>query len=701
MQPKLNILRTNDEIEQLRQYLIDKEYVAFDSETTGLSKDSTVIGFSVCADPDEAFYIILAEWNVESQQLCFNTQISEVSHNLLNTLKQKKIIGHNINFDVWMILNNFKVDFRPSVFHDTLLSGHLLNENLACGLKERGIALYGEDVANEQREMKASVTKNGGMLTKTQYELYKADADLIAKYGCMDAILTLKLFYNDVPQLIEQNLDKFFYDDETMPLLKSATWDLNYTGMKIDQPYLAKLKAELQAEIAEAETYVNAEVKAAVSEKYPGTSKSNTFNINACQQLSWLLFIKLNNVFNSLTKGGRELCRALDMKVPYSNVAKREWVKNIYELKDRVYMEAKYNPKTRKMSRPKKVGDPWKYVACGKESLCLMSKKYKWVERLLKYKQNEKLLKTYVLGIQNKLKYGVVFPQFLQHGTTSGRYSSKSPNFQNLPRTDKRIKKCVIPRPGMVFVGADQSQLEPRCFASTSQDPTLMACFAKGEDFYSVVGAPIWGKTDCTFFKEDENGFAKKYPDLRDIAKQFALASPYGTTGFQQSLKLGLPAQECDEIIRNYFNAYPKVEQMMLDSHEQVKRDGVVYNLFGRPRRMPEGKTITKIYGKTPHNELPYRIRNILNLSMNHRVQSTAASIMNRIAIRLCSEIKNKGWTDVHLVIQVHDSLVLEGPKELSQEMVVLLQDCMENTVQLPGVKLEAQPKIGYNLSEV
>jgi DNA polymerase I-like protein with 3'-5' exonuclease and polymerase domains len=72
---------------------------------------------------------------------------------------------------------------------------------------------------------------------------------------------------------------------------------------------------------------------------------------------------------------------------------------------------------------------------------------------------------------------------------------------------------------------------------------------------------------------------------------------------------------------------------MMLESHEIAKRDGVVYNLYGRPRRIPEAKRITKIYGNLPHGELPYVARSWLNLAMNHRVQSTAASIVNRAAI--------------------------------------------------------------------
>jgi DNA polymerase-1 len=107
-----------------------------------------------------------------------------------------------------------------------------------------------------------------------------------------------------------------------------------------------------------------------------------------------------------------------------------------------------------------------------------------------------KLLNTYIKGLGSKVQYGIIRPNFLQHGTTSGRYASRNPNFQNLPRDDERIKQCVTARPGKVFVSADQSQLEPRVFASYSQDKRLMDAFNGASDFYSVVGMEVYDKFD-------------------------------------------------------------------------------------------------------------------------------------------------------------------------------------------------------------
>lgn len=702
----LILVRTAAELSRLSRYLEDKDRIAFDTETTGVEKESEIIGFSVCAEEEVGYYVILAEWDVEQKKLVY-LETKDHAKSFLQGLTTKSLILQNAPFDCSMVQNNFQVNLMPSVHTDTMIMAHLLNENRHNGLKELGAAFFGEDARTEQNEMKESVYRNGGVLTPKLYELYKADAELIGRYGAKDAILTLKLFNELVQQLAAEDLWSFFYDDESMPLLKGPTYDLNTTGLKVDPVKLATLKATLQAECMEAKNFVNQEIFPHVKTKYPGTGKTNHFNIGASKQLAWLLFIELGNEFNTLTERGKEVCKALELPIPYSPSAKAEFISIIREYKDRVYCAEKPNPKKPgKMSRAKKVADPWHYMQCGKESLGKLAPKYKWVARLLEYSKNLKLLNTYVEGIESRMSYNVIRPSFLQHGTTSGRYSSRRPNFQNLPRDDKRVKACIVARPGKVFVGADYAQLEPRVFASVSQDPTLMKCFESGEDFYSVVGAPIFGKEGMSTFKDDPNGFAKKFPQLRDKAKVVALATPYGRTAGQQAMSMGISRDEAQQLIDRYFAAYPKVELMMLESHEAVKKDGVVFNLYGRPRRIPEAQGIDRLYGPVSHAELPYQIRTLLNLGMNHRVQSTAASIMNRAAIACWKTIKelaeiDERWNEVKIVLQVHDELILEGPEALSKEMCQVLKVSMEDTVTLPGVQLIAEPKVGRSLAEL
>lgn len=709
---KLIVIKTLVELYALEEYLLDKEYVAFDSETTGIDKDSEIIGFSIAAEVDVGYYVVLSYWDVAQQKLIY-LETNSYALTFLDGLIYKKLIMQSATFDCFVVKNNFGIDLMPSVAHDTLIGGHLLNENRLNGLKERGVELYGEDAKKEQAAMKASVAANGGVLTKDLYELYKADCDLIAKYGAKDAILTLKIFYNDVPLILEQGLDKFFYDEESMPLLRGPTYELNTTGLQVDPQKLQKLREVLETELIEDKAFIHKEILPYVKDKYPGTKKSNTFNIGAPQQMSWLLYAQMREEFHSLTDSGRALCKALSIPIPYTFNKKQGFIKQLEQNLGRVWNVPVMNPKTGKTPKPKKVEEFWKYLSADNESLGKLANKYKWVATHLHHSKSSKLLNTYVDGIQRKAKYNIIRPSFLQHGTTSGRYSCRNPNFQNLPREDKRIKACIISRPGMVFVGADYSQLEPRVFASFSKDERLLKCFKDGDDFYSVIGAEVFNKNDCTLKKDDSpNSFPVKYKKLRDVAKVIALATPYGTLAPQMRSEMAKKAgqfrtiDECQEIIDNYFDSYPSVKQLMLSSHTQAKAHGIVYNLFGRPRRIPEALNIPQVYGKSSHSKLPAAIRNLLNLAMNHPIQSTGASIMNRAAIACyesCRELESldPAWKEVKLVMQVHDELILEGPEHLSDDMVLVLKHSMENTTILPGVDLIAEPKVARNLADL
>lgn len=700
---QLILIKTLAELDKLQSYLTDKQYISFDVETTGLDKDAEIIGFSVCADVEIAYYVVLSYWDVTQQKLVY-LETKEGAKKFISSLVGKSVIAHNAVFDAWKVEVGYGINLIDSIHTDTMMLAHLLDENRFVGLKELAVSIFGEDSKEEQLKMKDSVLKNGGVLTKASYELYKADADLIGYYGAKDALLTLKLFYHLVPDLYAQGLDKFFYEDETMPLLRGPTYQLNTTGLRVDMAALQILKKELEAECMEAKAFIHNEIDPLVKKKYPGTSKANIFNIGSSKQLSWLLYFQLGNEFNTLTKGGKELCKALNFGIPYSYKAKRQFIQMCIDSKDMVYEEAKFNVKTKKLGRPKKVGEPWNYIACGKESLQKLANKYRWVEKYLEYAKNLKLLNTYVEGIQEKAKYGIIRPSFKQAGTTSGRYSSSNPNFQNLPRKDKRVKACIVARPGNVFVGGDMAQLEPRVFAYYSQDERLMRCFSDGDDFYSVIGTQVFDKQDYSLKKDDENSFAKKFPDLRDISKVVGLSATYGTTPFKMAAAIDKSVDEAEAVIDSYFTRFPSVHKFMLECHNKVKTEGRVENLFGRPRRLPEALEIVEKYGHASHGELPYATRNILNLAVNHTIQSTGASIMNKGAIACYKECRRREaldsrWKDVKIVLQVHDSLVLEGPKELEHDMVAVIKEAMENTVKLPGVDLVMEPNGANSLA--
>lgn len=652
-----------------------------------------MIGFSVCASEDQSFYVILEKYNPKTSQMEPMPYLPEAREMLL-TLKTKKLIMHNAIFDCMMAESYFKISLIESTHTDTMILAHLLNENDRVGLKELGRTLLGE-ASSESDEMKASALANGAKLTKKQYEMYKADPYVMGKYGAKDAWLTYRLFLELVPELYKQGLDKFFYDEESMPLLKGPTYDLNATGLKVDQAAIITLKKTLEAECAEAKSFIHREIEDYVKEKYPGTTKANTFNIGSSKQLSWLLFHQLKAEFNVLTSGGKKVAKHLGFKKnPYTKWEKRRFIEECEAQSGQILeLSVTVNGKAKP---PKKIGHPWDYICCDKKTLTKLAPKYKWVERLLEYQRKTKILTTYVKGIETRLQYGIIRPSFLQHGTTSGRYASREPNFQNLPRDDKRVKACIVARPGKVFVGADYSQLEPRIFAYYSKDERLLSAFNKGDDFYSVIGMEVFDKFDCEPKKDGKNSFGELYPKLRNISKVIALATTYGSTAYQLHGTINKTVDETQQDIDNYFERFPGVRNMMLESHELARKQGYVTNLFGRLRRMPEARHIMDL----PHAELPYEARNILNLAVNHRIQSTAASIVNRAAIMFHNDCR-QAEIDCKIAVQVHDSLIVECTDSDADNVAILLRNAMENAVKLDGIELEAVPKIGKSLADV
>lgn len=690
---ELTVIDTPQGVLDLIEYVKGFDYVAFDTETTGLSKRDEIIGMSVCCEDDKAFYVILQAYNPTTKSLD-ELPAQQYAAKLIDALKGKQLVMHNGVFDCMMVEAYYKVRLIDYLYHDTMIAAHLLNENRSVGLKSLAAEYYGDHAAEEARIVKQSVLDNGGSITKKNYEMWKADSKILGKYGAKDALLTYKLFLEFTLELHDQNLASFFYEEESMPLLRGPTYDLNTTGLEVDVNALTMLKNTLKAEAAENKAFIYNEIEKYTSRKYP----KGKFNIGSSQQLSWLLFGELNLEFQTLTPAGKKVCKAMGLKLPYTRAAKKDFINECRIRVGEAYeLGGTVNGKT---VRPKLIAEPWKYIKCDKATLTKLAPKQKWIDKLLSYQKKMKLLSTYIEGVEERIQYGIIQPGFLQHGTTSGRYSSRNPNFQNLPRDDQRIKNCIVARPGKCFVGADYSQLEPRVFAYYSGDQRLKDAFNGETDFYSVIGMAIFDITDAVPLKEGPaNAFGVKYKSLRQIAKVIALARAYGATAFQLAPMVGKSVEDTEELMQKYDENLPGVRVMMLEAHALAKKNGEVENLFGRKRRMPDAKNINKIYGPVDHKELPYEARSLLNLACNHRIQSTGASIINRAAInfyRLCKDAN----IDCKFALQVHDELIIECNEADAANVSDLLQFAMEHTNELPGVPLEAIPRITKTLAK-
>jgi DNA polymerase-1 len=357
--------------------------------------------------------------------------------------------------------------------------------------------------------------------------------------------------------------------------------------------------------------------------------------------------------------------------------------------------------------------------------LTQMAEKYSWVKKLQTYNKLNKILGTYINRFLEEQEDGIFYPDFQQHGTVTARYSS---DLQQLPRKlegddvvakyTNMLRPCLIAGDGHKLVGADFAQLEITVFADDAGDPTLLNMIRNKEDFYSRVAIDIYNLGSKYSANKKADNFLKKLnPELRQKMKAVALGIRYGLEGFKLHHDLKITQEEAEMIIFNYFNAYPNLKRRMDELLASVKNKGYVSTKVGRRRRLPEIKQFIDQYGDENLNalelyknysdtnnyqmlrELRKSIHSKLNASLNFPIQSMAASIVNRAAIKITEDFKVQGLS-AYIAAQIHDELVCRCPEIEVDKVKQIVQNRMENTTKL-NVPLEAVPEVGDNYGEI
>jgi hypothetical protein len=258
-----------------------------------------IIGFSICGKFGESYYMPTMIY--KDGELKETTIEGKSAHYLatyaIQKLVGKKLVMHNASFDTRMTKNFYKVDLIPYVYVDTALLVHTVMEEGAFGmggspfglkqiaqLVQTEIGLDVEKDANEEQlELKESIKRNGGSTTKDNYEIFKADLDILAKYGAADTDLTLRICTFFLEKLKTEGLEKFFFEDEVMPIYREVTIPMEEIGVKLDLPLIEDTKHKIEKDLAEYAKLVKQEllkdltVRGWIIEKaveaYPPTSK--------------------------------------------------------------------------------------------------------------------------------------------------------------------------------------------------------------------------------------------------------------------------------------------------------------------------------------------------------------------------------------------------------------------------------------------
>lgn len=304
------------------------------------------------------------------------------------------------------------------------------------------------------------------------------------------------------------------------------------------------------------------------------------------------------------------------------------------------------------------------------------------VDQVLTYREVAKLQNTYVDALPKLVRKdtGRIHTSYSQTIAATGRLSSSDPNLQNIPiRTElgREIRKAFVTDRGYRLISADYSQFELRIAAHISGDERLTQAFRDGLDIHAATAAEVAGVALEDVTREQ-----------RYAAKAVNFSILYGATPHGVSKSTGMSVSEASEYIDKYFRTYPKLKEYMDAMILKAQTDGYVETLFGRRRYLPEIKASTH-----PVRESAKR------MAINMPIQGTQADILKLTMIRIDQGLP-KVSKDTHMILTVHDELVIEAPTKAIKKVAAYVKDTMERAYEF-DVPVVVEAKSGDNWGDL
>lgn len=302
------------------------------------------------------------------------------------------------------------------------------------------------------------------------------------------------------------------------------------------------------------------------------------------------------------------------------------------------------------------------------------------VDRLLRYRELEKLRSTYIDGYMPLIgPDGRIHTTFNQMAAATGRLSSEEPNLQNIPvrsELGKTIRRAFVPRDGWSFIIADYSQIELRILAHMSRDPGLLEAFRTDSDIHTATAARVWGVPE-----------EHVTPEMRRRAKMINFGLLYGMEAYGLAQRMDIDRSEAAEHIDAYFSQFEDVKEFMEGVVTEARRLGYTATIFGRRRYLPD------------LNSDNFRIRQMgERMALNAPIQGTAADIIKKAMIDLDRVLTDRGL-ETTMLLQIHDELILESPDSEVDEAADLVKETMEGVAEL-AVPLRVDVSRAKNLAE-
>ena len=521
------------------------------------------------------------------------------------------------------------------------------NESYYLDLDEKQVLEFKEILENKEiKKVSTDLTKIYILLRQVGIEIKGIDYDIsIATYILNPTNNKLKI-ENLIEQYLEIDVSKYINKEENQQINL-------FESIEKDNSKQEKEKYMLYA-------YAISEIRKMTLRKLKETNSLELFTNIDMPTIEVLSDMQWNGIYldeDELNEFGKELTKKIETitKIIYEMAGEEFNINSPKQLGEILFEKMKL-PVIKKT----KSG-----YSTDVDVLEKLKKEDPIIEQILEYRQLNKLNSTYVEGLKPYInsKTKRIHSFFHQTITATGRISSTEPNLQNIPtrfELGKRIRKAFKPEEGKVYIDADYSQIELRVLAAISEDNHMIEAFIEGQDIHKQAASKVF-KTPIDEVTKEQRSNAK--------AVNFGIV--YGISDFGLAGQLGISRKKAKQYIEEYLEQYSGIKKFMDNITEEAKEQGYVETLFHRRRYIPELKSNN------------YMVRQFgTRVAMNTPIQGTAADIMKIAMIKVYNEIKNKKLKS-KIVLQVHDEMMIEVPKEEIEEVKQILKKSMETATKL------------------
>lgn len=657
---EVETIRTPERLKEYMDHCKQSGEYVLDVETTGLDiYNDILVGICLYTPGETSAYVPFNHTDLQNVRVADQMSEEQVRDITLPYLQDQELrcINHNIKFDNKKLAWDWK-QIIVNIYWDTLIAGYVLNENEPHGLKP----LYNKYILHG----KGSSEDYGDLFEGIPFNYVPIEVATV--YGANDGFKTYALYKFQAQYLREdhprEDFRKMYYvfREVEMPLIPLCT-DMEMRGVEIREDFAKELSEDFNKEMVEVEAKCDAYVE------------------------QFKQYILDHNNLMRLTKG--------TCKINYSSP--QQVAALFYDIF-----------KLRSVSRkePRGTGDKiiQKFLSTAKKKDTKKSREFaEFLENYQRFKEIKKLLGTYVDKIPQvkEPKINAVYTTYNQYGAKTGRFSSSDTvskiNLQNIPSKEKRIRKIFKARDGYKLVGGDFSQIEPRVLAFLSGDESMINAYKEGKDLYAIMGSQVYQLPyeDCREFYPDGTVNAEG-KHRRTTMKSVLLGIMYERGATAIGEQFNKSAEWAQQLIDNFYKSFPKINQYRLKIENMAETYGYVTTITGRKRRLPDMQLEDKD---------DYRYQEAHRQSLNSVIQGSSADIMKLSMIAIYNDPRYKAL-DCHMIITVHDELIMEVPEDHIKEGAELLVGTMRRVghslIDLP-MSVDAEVNdywYGENLAE-